>query len=249
MTKVPSLDELCQHAPLPLGCFDPSAITDLPEPVQRWLNHSIEPGTPLSRAVRLRMHGKIRIDGNWLSFHAEEVLRQDLGFMWTAKMRMKGLPVSGYDLLLNGEGTMSWKILWFIPLMTSSGSDVSRSGIGRMHMESILLPSLLVGPAAKWSVSESGGPVVTMSDHGQSTEIYLTLDDNGGLQSFVGGRWGGPTGDSGCLVPFGGEVLAERTFYGQTLASEVRLGWYFGTDRFEEEGIFFHGIIDDAEFR
>jgi hypothetical protein len=194
------------------------------------------------------MHGKIKISGNWLSFRAEEVL-WDLGFMWTAKMRMKGLPVSGYDLILDGEGTMSWKMLWIIPVMTSSGSDVSRSGIGRMHIESILLPSLLAGLAARWSVSESGGPVVTISDYGQSTEIHLTIDDDGGLQSFVGGRWGGPTGDSGCLVPFGGEVLAERTFYGQTLASEVRLGWYFGTDRFEEEGVFFNVIIDDAEFR
>lgn len=249
MTEVPSLDKLWQNVPLSAGRFDPSAIIDLPEPAQRWLNHSIEPGTSLSCAVRLEMHGKIKISGNWLSFRAEEILCQDLGFMWTAKMRMKGLPVSGYDLLLNGEGAMSWKMLWFIPVMTSSGSDVSRSGIGRMHIESILLPSLLAGPAARWSVSESGGPVVTISDYGQSTEIHLALDDDGGLQSFVGGRWGGPTGDSGCLVPFGGEILAERTFDGQTLASEVRLGWYFGTDRFEEEGLFFYAIIDNAVFR
>jgi hypothetical protein len=29
----------------------------------------------------------------------------------------------------------------------------------------------------------------------------------------------------------------------------MRVGWYFGTDRFDTEGRFFHAIIDDAMYR
>jgi hypothetical protein len=41
----------------------------------------------------------------------------------------------------------------------------------------------------------------------------------------------------------------EATFGGLTIPSQLRIGWHFGTDRFEPEGEFFRCTIDEASFR
>ena len=50
--------------------FDPSMVDDLPAPVRRYFLHTIQPGTPLVRAVRLEMDGRMRLgaDQDWMPF-------------------------------------------------------------------------------------------------------------------------------------------------------------------------------------
>ena len=81
----------------------PGALTALPETPHRFLAHAIAPGVPPATAVRLRMHGEIRL-GRWWPFTAEEVIHRDRGMIWRATVRMHGLPVRGSDRLLDGEG-------------------------------------------------------------------------------------------------------------------------------------------------
>jgi hypothetical protein len=47
--------------------------------------------------------------------------------------------------------------------------------------------------------------------------------------------------------PFGVEVLAEKEFRGVRIPSELRAGWWWGTDR-EGDGEFFRAEITDADF-
>lgn len=47
--------------------FDPALLDDLDEPVRRYLQHALTPGTRLSRGVRLEMCGHIKV-GAWLRF-------------------------------------------------------------------------------------------------------------------------------------------------------------------------------------
>jgi hypothetical protein len=37
------------------------------------------------------------------------------------------------------------------------------------------------------------------------------------------------------MVNFGGIVKAERTFFGYTIPTKLRIDWYFGSDRFASE--------------
>ena len=62
-------------------------------------------------------------------------------------------------------------------------------------------------------------------------------------------RWGDPEHHGYGAYPFGGIVEAERTFDGFTIPSKLRIGWYFGTDRWESEGEFFRCELDDATYR
>jgi hypothetical protein len=50
-------------------------------------------------------------------------------------------------------------------------------------------------------------------------------------------------------VDFGGILEEESTFCGYTIPTRLRVGWYFGSERFESEGEFFRATIDDAIYR
>src|ERR1700687_1046242 len=103
MSDVPSLDELWRSAPPAEGTFPTPRVAGLPEAARRYLEHAIAPGTRLASAVRLRMHGEIKLK-RWLPFAAEQVIRWDRGMIWRATVRMHGVTIRGSDRLLAGAG-------------------------------------------------------------------------------------------------------------------------------------------------
>jgi hypothetical protein len=228
--------------------FTPEEAAGLPEAARRYLMHAIAPGTPRASAVRLRMHGEIKL-GGWSPFVAEEVIRWDRGFIWKARVSMKGLPVLGADRWIDGEGSMRWKLLGLIPVMTGSGPDISRSALGRVQAEAVWLPSVLLAPGVRWHSQDATHAEATLSLRGQEARVTLGTDEAGRLKTLFLQRWGNPDQGESRLHPFGGLVEDEATFQGYTLPSKMRVGWYFGTERFEPEGEFFRVTIDHAAFR
>lgn len=248
MTKKLSLDALWDSTPHHEHPSRPEQLSALPEAARRYLEHAIAPGTSLASAVRLRMHGEIKLKG-WLPFTAEQVIRQDRGMIWRASVRMRGLPVRGFDRILDGAGEMRWKLLGLIPVMTASGPDISRSAAGRLQAEHMWLPSALCLEGVSWSESASSQLRAAFTAQGHPGELTLTVDGTGRLESVKMQRWGNPEGDAFHAADFGGIAEAEGTFSGYTIPTRLRVGWYFGTDRFASEGEFFRVTIDDARFR
>ncbi|WP_205627134.1 DUF6544 family protein [Sandaracinus amylolyticus] len=241
------LEELWDDA-VPRGAgFDARAVAQLPPAAQRYLRHAIARGTPLAHAVRLAMHGEIKLGGAWSAFEAEQVIHAARGFVWRARVRMKGLPVRGSDRWVDGAGALDWRLLGVIPVARASGVDVSRSAAGRAQAEAIWLPSILTG--AEWHARDDAHADAEIAIHGESGRIDYTIDAHGALREIVFDRWGDPdaTGTSSTF-PFGGVIEDERTFEGFTIPSRVRVGWFFGTPRWEE-GEFFRVTIDDATYR
>jgi hypothetical protein len=131
-----TLDSLWDFTPAAAGrMFHPEQIAGLPPVTQKYLEHAVAPGTRLANAVRLRMHGEIKLK-RWLPFTAEQVIRRDRGMIWKATVRMFGLPIRGFDRLIDGEGEMHWKLLGLIPIMSASGADITRSAVGRVSRRS-----------------------------------------------------------------------------------------------------------------
>lgn len=246
-----SLDELWATAPADERIFAAGAageLAGLPGAARRYLEHAIAPGTRLASAVRLSMHGEIKLKG-WLPFRAEQVIRRDRGMIWSAAVRMRGLPVRGFDRLLDGEGAMRWKLLGLIPVMTAAGPDVTRSAAGRLAAESIWLPSLLAGGDVSWTAPDAAHARARFSVQGHPVELAITVGEDGRLASLETERWGNPEGGGFHPVRFGGRVEEEATFAGYTVPTRLRVGWYFGTDRFEPEGEFFRVALDEASYR
>jgi hypothetical protein len=239
-------DDLWNAAQAATEAFDARRIATFPEPARRYLAHAIRPGTPLASAVRLRMHGEIKL-GRWFRFHAEQITHADRGFVWHATMPLFGIPlIRGFDRLIDGAGEMQWKLLGIVPLMSASGADVTRSAIGRLKGESLWLPSVLVREDVRWTARDACHATATFGD---SETVDFAIDERGRLESSKMLRWGNTGDGTFRLAEFGALVEDEGTFDGYTVPTRVRAGWYFGTPRFEADGEFFRGTIDQATFR
>ncbi len=253
MTKQISLNALWDSATSQNRVFHSDNYTHLPDAARRYLDHAIAPRTQLAAAVRLKMHGEIKLK-TWIPFKAEQVICWEHGLIWSATAWMNGfLPIVGSDRIIDGIGAMQWKLLGLFPVMTADGSDITRSAIGRLQSESLCLPSVFCGDRVSWASPDSSQLDSRLQSsfivQGESAKLDFTLDQTGRLKTFKLPRWGNPDEAGFRYVDFGGILEQEGTFCGYTIPTRLRIGWYFGTERFESEGEFFRATIDDAMYR
>lgn len=252
-----TLDELWDGVCPGSETFDPARVAHLPEPAQRYLLHAIAPGTRLASAVRLTMSGDIKLGDRWLPFEAEQVICWDRGMIWKAKAKMGLLSIRGSDRIIDGEGAMRWKLFGIIPVMKADGPDITRSAAGRLQIESMWLPSVLLPPRLPgeptrdvvWHAEDRSHPHVSLTAQGEHADIELTIDERGAVLAGTLARWGNPEGGAFHHVPFGGYIDAELECDGYTVPSQLRVGWYAGTERYEKEGEFWRATIHSARFR
>lgn len=246
------LEELWRSGSDQRAPFDPAALADLPDPARRYLAHAIAEGAPLASAVRLKMHGEIRLgraDGQqWSPFEADQVIRWDRGMIWRARVKMKGLPVRGFDRLIDGAAAMRWRLFGVIPVMRADGPDITRSAAGRVSAEAVWLPSVLLG-SARWTAEDPSHAHASLVVAGEHADLRLTVAEDGSLRECTLSRWGNPEGEDFHYAPFGGLVLRERTFGAYTIPSELRIGWYPDAPLFADEGEFIRVTVDEAEHR
>src|SRR5437764_9169948 len=203
--------------------FDPAASAGLPEPARRWLGHAIAPGTPLWSSVELTMHGQIKL-GRWRPFTARQVLTPPDGYIWAARTRLAGLPVTGYDRLGSGGGEMRWRLARLIPVLNGSGSDVTRSACGRLAGEIVLIPTAF--RRATWSRGEHANTAVATWQFGDDTEAAeLRIARSGRLAEVRVNRWGNPGGAPFGRYPFAVRAEAESRFGGITIPTVFRAAW------------------------
>ncbi|HEY9648079.1 MAG TPA: DUF6544 family protein [Chroococcidiopsis sp.] len=249
VTKHGSLDALWQSAPSTDQVFEHALLEHLPKPAQRYLKYAIAPYTPLASTARLRMHGEIKLK-NWLPFQAEQVICWNHGMVWQATTWMRGLPVFGADRLVDGAGSMEWKLLGLFPVMKASGDDVTRSGIGRMLGECVWLPSVLCNPkVTTWSAPDDNHAHATLGLGHETTELMITISETGRPEQVCFRRWGNPDGEAHHYATFGCYLEREGKFAGYTVPTQIRAGWHFGTDRFESQGEFFRATVDAVTYR
>jgi len=251
MTKIPeiSLDDLWESAPKSDRPFHPESLINLPNLARRYLENAIAPGTPLASAVRLWMHGEIKLDQKWHPFKGEEVIYGHRGMIWRATTWAKGLPIWGGDRIVDGVGESQWKILGLFPVVQASGADITRSSVGRVQVESILLPSILCNPDICWTELNASQVQANFTAFGEPAKLTLTVNDRGILEQAKIDRWGNPEGKAFHYVDFGGIFEDSSTFDGYTIPTRLRVGWFFGSDRFESEGEFFRCAIDKAIYQ
>lgn len=243
------LEELWETTPPARELFDPRRVADLPDAARRYIRHAVSPGAKLASAAHARMHGHIRLKGEWHPFEAEQVLRWDRGFVWKATVKMNGLPVVGSDRWVNGEAAMRWNLLGLFPVARGGGPQIARSAAGRFNAESLFLPTALLDGGVRWLEGDPSHAGAVVKAHGEESRIELTIAQSGAVRECRVVRWGDPDGRGFRYVDFGGVIEEERCFGGLTVPSSLRLGWFYGTDRFTREGEFFRATVDEVEYR
>jgi hypothetical protein len=224
------------------GRFDPAELDGLPEPVRRHLGLAIAPGTPLATSARLRMRGSIKV-GRWLPFRARQVLSPQDGFVWVARAAWL---IAGSDRYLDSAGALEWKLAGLVTVAHAEGADVARSAAGRAGAEGIWLPTALLPRfGIRWAAPASDRVTAAFAVGETPLELELRLDAAGRVVSLAFDRWGDPGGDGAFgWHRFGGEVTGYASFGGLTIPSAGRLGWFWGTDRWDEGEFFRYRITD-----
>jgi hypothetical protein len=195
------------------------------------------------------MHGEIKLGEKWHLFRGEEVICWQRGMIWRATTWMRGLPIWGADRIVDGVGEMQWKLLGLLPVMTGAGDDITRSAVGRMQGEVVWLPAVLCHPEVTWTALDQARVQANFTTLDQPAHLTLTVRDDGTLEQVKLSRWGNPTGGAFHEVDFGVLVEASAIFEGYTIPTQIRAGWFFGSDRFASAGEFFRCTIDKATYR
>lgn len=225
----------------PEGIFSSEMVEGLPPVAQRYLLHAIKPGTPLVRWVEIQMKGEIKPDGGWMPFEAKQMLTPGRGFVWRAKAKKGFIPIEVTDHYLEGNARVRVTLLGLIPIVNESGPDVVKSAAGRLLGECVWLPSaLLPQHGAIWEEVDDSHAKVTLGVGDIKTTLTLTIGKGGRLKQVVLPRWKDTEKD---FVPFGVAVEEERTFGGYTIPSKLRVGWWYGTERYDE---FFRATIEQG---
>ena len=229
--------------------FSSDLVADQPEPVRRFFLHAITPGVPLARSVRLDQTGSMlpRPGAARLDITATEVLAPPFGLAWQARTKIGPLQLRIVDTHFEGNGRLRGTVLG-LPVLRASGRDVSRSSRHRVVAESLWIPSaLLPHRGVVWTAETDQTIRARVVIDGESVELSLALYPDGGVREVSMQRYGNVGAPDWDLIPYGFATESESEFGGYTIASRVRGGWWFGTDRYDPASAsFFH--IHDAVF-
>jgi hypothetical protein len=210
--------------------FDPGELAGLPGPAQRFLLHSIAPGTQLASSVVLHMSGTILLKegGEPLAMRAVQVLAPPRGFIWRADVGGGLLRIRGFDRYVGGHGELRWWLHGIVPVVSQAGSDVTRSAAGRLAGEGILMPSaLLPSRGAEWAAVDDSTATATLQVGDERVAFTVQVSADGRPERVVITRWNGdpangPVGYLPFVVEFGRE---QRTFGGYTVPVDLHAGW------------------------
>jgi len=95
-------------------------LSDLPEPVRRYLARTGVVGQPIPSLVRLRQQGRMRLDRGqpWIPVTAEQHYCVDPpGFVWAGTMRLGPVRLArARDMYLGGHGRMLVRLASLLPV-------------------------------------------------------------------------------------------------------------------------------------
>ncbi|MGJ5676213.1 MAG: DUF6920 family protein [Nostochopsis sp.] len=230
--------------------FTEDMVRGLPAPVQRYFLHAIAPGTSLASSVTLEMSGSFRLgqDKPWVPMQAQQRISVLKGFVWKAAIGRGLSQVLGTDYYNHGSGRMRFSLWGLVPLVNAHTQDIARSSVGRLAGEFVWLPpALLPQHGVIWKAIDEKTLQANLVIDDEPVTLTLVVDADGKLMKLSLLRWGDQT-DNGSwkYIPFGVEFQAEQKFGGFTIPSEVKAGWWFGTERYLE---FFRVTLDKAEYK
>ena len=228
--------------------FSPEMVADLPEPVQRYFLHAIQPGTPLATSVEIEMQGTFKLNGGWKPMQAREILSTK-GFLWASTISSGLLQFRVADRYLQGVGQVFGTLWGILTVVNQQDFNITRASIGRYAIESIWLPSLLLPQrGVRWESPNNQTIIAHFQVEQEPITLTLEINAQGAPSNVMMPRWGDSPAEKGIFAyrAYGAALLAESTFGGYTIPSQVGVGWGYGTADYEET---FRATVSDAQFR
>ena len=150
---------------------------------------------------------------------------------------MGPLPITATDHYAGGRGRMRVAAFGLVPFVSATGPELTRSAIGRLVVEHMWLPSTWLPQAgATIEPVDDDRFAVVLAVGGETPRLVLRVDADGRLLESSLPRFGNQALDGRFrYIPFGGLMDAEEAFGGYTIPTRIRAGWWYGTDRYQED--------------
>ncbi len=168
-------------------------ISDLPEPVHRYMKYTGIVGQPWIENVWLKQIGRFRqgLEKPWMPMVAEQTYTTNpAGFVWDAKFKMAGVPLlRAADRYENGKGHMSGKLAGIITVFDVQGEKLDQGTMLRYLSEMIWFPIAFLGDNIIWESRDDNSAHVTFTDYGKSVRGIMHFDDEGRFTNFTTQRY------------------------------------------------------------
>lgn len=165
------------------------AISQLPEPVQKYIIGSGALNKPIPTNFKIKFLGRIRSDekSDWIPFTSEQFNQIDsptrLFFM---KARMKGVPISGYHIYKEGTATMEIRLLSMFRVQYQSGAIMNISETVTWFNDLCLFaPAALIDKRIRWQHIDATTCRAYFSSEGITVSATLFFNQEGMLINFV----------------------------------------------------------------
>lgn len=225
---------LAAAIPTPVRIVNDSDLSELPEPVQRWLRTSGVVGTPIPSVVRLTQRGEFRLgaDKGWMPMHATEYYTTNPpGFLWQTSMEMFPLvQVTGRDRYFQGTGDIEMRIASIVPVARKTGGNLNSGAMLRYLNETMWFPAALVLPNVTWEPIDVSSARATLTDAGQSVSAVFHFDTDDRLVNMTADRW---NDSEQAVLPWSTPITDWGTFEGIDLAMSGTGIWKTGPDAYE----------------
>lgn len=171
------------------GIFLKEQIADLPEPVQRYFNYSLQEGQSFISYARLKHSGQFRQkpDQKWTSITGVEYFTtQNPGLVWFGKVPF----ISATDKYVNGKGNLKVKFLSTIKFIDAKGETTDQGEFLRWLSEAVWYPTaLLPSENMKWEAIDDNSAKIIYSDDRISAEGIFHFNEIGQISRFEAMRY------------------------------------------------------------
>jgi hypothetical protein len=173
-----------------------SDLTNLPEPVKKWLRNSGTLGKPFISYGKVTQIAEMQMkpeQDNWLKATAIQYTTIDNpAFIWSVDAKMNSfLNFQGRDKFDNGNGKMLIKLNSLFNIVNEHGEKLDEGTLQRYLGEMVWFPTLALSPYITWELIDENTAKASMTYKGTSGSGKFYFNSNGDVTKFSALRYKG----------------------------------------------------------
>jgi hypothetical protein len=206
-----------------------SDLTNLPEPVKRWLRNSGSLGKPFISYGKVTQIAEMQMkpeQDNWLPATAIQYTTIDNpAFIWSVDVKMNSfLSFQGRDKFEGGKGEMLIKMNSLFNIVNERGEKLDEGTLQRYLGEMVWFPSLALSPYITWEQIDENTAQATMTYKGTSGSGTFYFNSIGDVTKFSALRYKGNETDAK-RQDWEMNILDYKTFEGIKVPTKMTSTW------------------------
>lgn len=206
-----------------------SDLTNLPEPVKKWLRNSGAIGKPYISYGKVDQIAELQMkpeQDNWLKATAIQYTTIDNpAFIWSVDVKMNNfVNFQGRDKFDEGKGEMLIKLNSLLNIVNERGEKLDEGTLQRYLGEMVWFPSLALSPYITWKQIEENTAKATMTYKGTSGSGTFYFNSSGDIIKFSALRYKGNEKDAK-RYNWEMNILDYKTFEGIKVPAKMTSTW------------------------